>query len=106
MAMVDPNKRVLELLYEQGDIAAVARPVNIWLYGNRDELSGLERKLEQLGWRDCKPRLFDDVWVIIAERDQPATEEAISAMAREIESLVEDTDVDFDGWETRVENRH
>ena len=107
-AMTDlgPSLRVLELLEEQQDIAALKRPMRVYLYGDRQELAGIASALEKAGWANVEPFYSLNQWTIICERLQSTTEAAVVEMVAEIENIIAHTAIDFDGWETQIENRH
>lgn len=106
--MVDSegSKRVLEILEEHQDIAALKRPMRVYLYGEPQELAEIAPALKKAGWAGVDPFYSLDQWAIIGERLQSTTEEAIVEMAAQIENIIAHTAIDFDGWETQIENRH
>ena len=93
---------VLQALADHGDVGAILRPVYIWIYGSRSDLLQVAARLGS-GWVNTGPEEASDRWVIRAEREQPATEDAILAMVAEINEAMSGTQADFDGWETSVE---
>ena len=106
MADLNASMRVLELLEEQQDIAALKRPMRVYLYGDQQELAEIGPALRKSGWTDVEPFYSLDRWAIICERLQSTTEEAVVEMVTEIENIIAHTAIDFDGWETQIENKH
>ncbi|WP_417594716.1 ribonuclease E inhibitor RraB [Parasphingorhabdus sp.] len=106
MADLNASMRVLELLEEQHDIAALKRPMRVFLYGSQQELDEIGPALEKAGWASIEPFYSLDKWTVICERQQATTEEAVVEMVSEMENIIEHTAIDFDGWETQIENKH
>lgn len=106
MTDLSASMRVLELLEEQQDIAALKRPMRVYLYGDPQELAEIAPALEKAGWAHVEPFYSLDQWTIICERLQFTTEEAVVDMVTEIENIIAHTAIDFDGWETQIENKH
>ncbi|WP_380877317.1 hypothetical protein ACFB49_12320 [Sphingomonas sp. DBB INV C78] len=98
----DRDTATLKALHEHGDAAVIMRPVFIWIYGEEADLRKVASRLAAT-WQDVEPEQANSGWVIRAQREQEATEEAIFAMSDEINAAIEDTDAEFDGWETSVE---
>ena len=98
-----PDKRAVELLRKQGDRGVIPRPLNIWFYGDRDELLDLKKKLEAAGWQAIEPEPCDNTFMLRAAREQETSPDAMKALLDEIENDIVATDIQFDGWETTVE---
>jgi len=101
--MDERDAEVLKALGEQGDRPMIPRPVFIWIYGTLDDLWQVAPLLADKGWQQTDPEPADGQYVIRAQREQPASEEAITSMIEEIELAIANTDAEFDGWETSVE---
>lgn len=93
---------VLKALADHGDVGAIPRPIYIWIYGDEGDLRQIADRLKSR-WTNVEPEVSDDQWVIRAEREQPATEQAILEMVVEINDAMNGTQAAFDGWETSVE---
>jgi|TARA_R110002049_G_scaffold34990_11_gene113261 hypothetical protein len=106
MADLSASMKVLEILEEQQDIPALQRPMRVYLYGEEQELAEIASALKNAGWTHVEPFYSLDRWTIICERLQSATEEAIVEMVKEIEHIIAHSAIDFDGWETQIENKH
>ena len=94
---------VLRNLREHGDRAAIPRPVSAWIFGSIEEMYGIAEGLVAAGWVCSPPDPYGDRYMIRAERLQDTSDAAIDAMVAEINSLIENTDAFFDGWESSVE---
>ena len=101
--MKKADKRAVDLLRVQGDRGSIPRPVNIWFYGDLDELLDLKEKLEAAGWEATEPEPCDRTYMLRAEREQSTSPEAMETLLKEIEAEIVFTDIVFDGWETTVE---
>ena len=108
--MKAPNDRdrddlVLDQLCAHGDVGLIPRPVCIWIYGAEDDLQTAAARMAGGNW-EIEIEQYDERWVLRAEREQPANDEAIHAMSAEILAAIKGTDADYDGWETSVERSH
>ena len=98
----DRDDLVLGQLEQHGDVGAIPRPLFVWIYGSESDLEAVASRMSASDWLiDLEQQ--GDVWVLRAEREQPATREAIYAMSDEVQAAIEGTDADYDGWETSVE---
>lgn len=105
--MSDPVDRerddqVLDQLGAHGDVGAIPRPVSVWIYGPESHLEAVAARMSGSDWL-IELEEQGDVWVLRAEREQPATSEAIYAMSDEVLAVIEGTEAEYDGWETSVE---
>jgi hypothetical protein len=98
----DRDDAVLAQLAEHGDVGTIPRPLFVWIYGSESDLEVVAERMAGSGWLvDLEDQ--GDVWVLRAEREQLATAEAIHAMSDLVDSALEGTNAEYDGWETSVE---
>ena len=102
-ALSESDAGVLAQLRQHGDVAHIPRPVYIWIYGEERDLRIVAPRLQDDGWFDTDPESDDGIWVIRAQREQTVTEADIAAMSGAIHMAIEDTEAEYDGWETSVE---
>jgi Regulator of ribonuclease activity B len=96
---------VLEELAKKGDVGAISREIQIWIYGSRVDLEAISKRLTN-GWANTVPQFYNDRWSIVASRIQKATDDSIQEMVSEVQAALQGTTADFDGWETSVEIPH
>ncbi|OSZ70524.1 hypothetical protein CAP39_05985 [Sphingomonas sp. IBVSS1] len=113
VAKVDPallaeelaaNEEVLSALAENGDIAAISRPIDLHFKGNQTNIEMLASNAETLGFRFVGFAEYEDGDMAAdLQIDSTSDREAISALTRralEIEILHA---VEFDGWGCHAE---
>lgn len=89
-------------LQRHGDDGSKARPVSIWLFGEKRDLSEIETILEAAGWNNHCVKQDDDGYFINAVKTMAVSGESIGSLNRFIERTIESKNVEFDGWESEV----
>lgn len=99
------DKDVLASLAENGDIAAIVRPVDVSFRGDDDALDKLEQDAAELGF-DVIEREEDDEgeMCLFLMREQAADEASIKALTLKCLQIELAYDVEYDGWGCTAED--
>lgn len=103
-AELEANAEVLAALAENGDVAAIPRPIDFHFKGPRTNIEMLAENAETLGFRFIDFGEFEDGdWAADLQIDSTTEPAAIADLTRralEIETLHA---VEFDGWGCHAE---
>jgi len=103
MSISEADKRVLQQLAANGDNAVIPRPVMHFFYGEVDQLSELNQRIAFPGWNGSELAKGSDDYRLTVTKVTDLTEESVQLMMSEVEQATAGLDLDYDGWETSVE---
>ncbi len=104
MSLTDSDRAVLKQLAENGDNAAIPRAVVHFFYAaNSEPLHDIANRLEDAGWTDVELGKSSDHFRLLATKVSDLQEEMVERMMLEVEEALSGLDIDYDGWETSVE---
>ena len=103
MTVSEPDREVLRQLKDNGDNAAIARPVAHFFYGEREQLYDVAERLEKPGWDEVELAQGEDDFRLVATKITDLSDAAVETMIAEVREAVAGLDVTYDGWETSVE---
>lgn len=97
---------VLRSLNENGDIASIARPVDVRFVGATDNVISLEMQIGSLGWRVVQRVPLDDgSEALDVQRDQTTDVTAIRQLTEAALGIEAQYGVHYDGWGTVATKR-
>ena len=103
MSISEADKQVLEQLAAHGDNPAIARPVMHFFYGHVNELSELNQRLVFPGWTGGELAKGPKDYRFVATKETDLTEGSVELMMSEVGQAMSDLSVEYDGWETSVD---
>ena len=96
---LEANEDVLMALAENGDIAALSRPIDVHFKGPQDQIEDLAEAAQSLGFRFVDFGEFEDGdWAADFQVDGPVTREALKALITRALEIEISHGVEFDGW--------
>src|SRR3954451_25392120 len=103
---VASDEKVINELRAHGDIAHVVRPIEVYFFGPPDAIARLKADLPTLGWQfiSLMPPEDGESGLVVA-REQTTDDEAIRHLSEAALRIEIDYGVQYDGWESIVENR-
>jgi hypothetical protein len=100
------DEATLRQLRQHGDVARIARPVEVYFIGSAEAIDGLEHNLPRLGWTLVDRAPPENGTVLLTVSRTQATEPAAIRLLSEAALRIEaEYGVEYDGWETSVEGR-
>ena len=103
MSIGEADEQVLEQLAAHGDNPAIPRPVMHFFYGEVDQLSELNQRLNFPNWTGSELARGADDHRLVATKTTDLIEESIELMMSEVEQALAGLNLEYDGWETSVE---
>lgn len=99
------DRDVLASLAENGDIAAIVRPVDVSFRGDDDALDKLEQDAAELGFDVIEREEDEDgETCLFLGCEQAADEAAVKALTRLCLQIALAYDVEYDGWGCTAED--
>ena len=96
---LEANEEVLIALAENGDIAALARTIDVHFKGAQDAIEQLAEDAQGLGLRFIDFGEFEDGdWAADCQVDGPVTRPALKALIIRALEIEISHGVEFDGW--------
>ena len=100
------DAEVLRSLNENGDVASIARPVDVRFVGPTDSVVSLEKQIGSLGWRVVQRVTLDDgSEALDVQRDQTTDVTAIRQLTEAALEIEVQYGVRYDGWGTVATKR-
>ena len=106
MSLREEDRQVLEQLAANGDNPSIPRPVMHIFYGAREPIEEVAGRLEAAGWVDLELGEGEMDFQLVATKTWDLREPTVEMMMAEVEQAMADLDLDYDGWETSVEQPH
>jgi hypothetical protein len=101
---LDGDRSVIESLAKQGDDGLLPRKTDFWFYGSKSARQKLAADLASLGF--TVDHETEDGKGIVLSRTMPVTFSDFRELTPKLLSAVQQTDIEYDGWETSVEKRN
>jgi hypothetical protein len=74
-----------------------------FFYGEADQLSELNQRIDFPGWTESELTKGADDYRLVVTKLTDLTEESVELMMSEVEQATAGLDLEYDGWETSVE---
>ena len=99
MSISDADRQVLDQLAAHGDNPAIPRPVMHFFYGQPKQLSAAAESFKRLAWKEAEVAQGSLTATIVTDLQ----EASVTRMVEECERVRTEFSLEYDGWETSVE---
>ena len=103
MSISEADMQLLQQLAAHGDNPMIPRPVMHFFYGEVDQLSELNQRLNFPDWTGSELAKGPEDYRLVPTKMTDLTEKSVELMMSEVEQAIAGLDLEYDGWETSVE---